>query len=232
MTDIKRTTSGDPLLDDVLDEYAAAGPSRTELERWTRQYPQFRRELIELTVSWLELKHLRAAPATTDPVEAQLRAASIVGEVLYALRSASAPTTPAVESKEVPAAPVPPSIDSLLEQAKRQGLDVEQLASAVKMSVGMIMSLHRRLVVATSIPREVLSALGRILKLSSDTLSEYLNSPPQLAGGQQFKSKQAPRVMEKIDFTELVKNDPELSESERARWLLSIQSSDIARRQT
>jgi hypothetical protein len=230
MTEIKRTTN-DRVLDDVLDEYAAAGPSREKLEEWIREYPEFQRELAELTVSWLELKYLRPVAATSDPAEAQLRAASILGEVLHTLQSASATVAPAVESKETPVSPASPSIDSLLDQAKLQGLDVEQLATTVKMSVAMIMSLHRRVVVASTVPRDALSALGNALMLSFDTLYTYLDGSPKLVGGQQFKSRQAPRIMEKVDFAELVKNDPELSDSDRARWL-SIQSPGTERSQT
>src|SRR5579862_2462461 len=114
MTDLKKTTD-EEVLDSVLDEYAAAGPSRVELERWIREYPQFQRELTELTVSWLELKYLRAIAATPDPIEVQSRAASILGEVLYSIRNASVRAMPTVQSKEAPAQMVPPSIDSLLE---------------------------------------------------------------------------------------------------------------------
>jgi hypothetical protein len=224
MTEINRTT-GNPMLDDVLDEYAAAGPSRAELDRWLREYPQFQRELTEFTIYWLELKHLRPVPATTDPAAAQARAASILGEVLHKLRTPDSTVVPEVDPKEAPASPAPPSFDSLIGQAKRQGMTIEQLARAVSMSVAMIMSLHRRLVVAPSVPRSALTDLGRALQLSADMVFDYLNSPPRLDLSQHFKSRQAPRIVTKIAFVDLVNSDPELAAADRAHWL-SLVSSD------
>jgi hypothetical protein len=224
MTEINRMTS-DALLDDVIDEYAAAGPNREELEKWIATYPQFERELTAMTVSWLELKHLRPVPATTDPAEIQTRAESILGHVLHTLQSVSSSASPVGESKEAPEPAAPLLIDSLLEQAQRVGMNVKHVAAATRMSVAMVMSFHRRLVRAASVPREALSALGGALQLSVDALYAYLERPLQVAPQQRFKAKQAP-TLQRIDFADLVRRDPDLSERDRDHWLLATSAID------
>lgn len=96
----------------------------------------------------------------SDPIDSQLRAASILGELLHALRSPPASSAAHDESKEASAATEPPPLDSLLGEAERHGLDVEQLANAARMSVSMIMSFHRRVVLPETVPNEALWALG------------------------------------------------------------------------
>lgn len=243
MTEINRKTS-DQVLESVLDAYAAAGPNQEELQRWIDEYPQFRHELTELTVSWLELKHLPRAAATMESANVQLRAASILGEVLHTLRNTRALSQDQIaddrvsaravagrsfaDFPEVPVSPAPP-FDSLIDEAARRGFDIDRLAAAVGMSVAMIISFHRRLVRATSVPSEALASVGQALRSPPATIFAYLVRPPQLSAAQQFKGNQAPKITEQVDFFELVKDDPELSESERARWL-SAQASTMENR--
>jgi hypothetical protein len=137
----------------------------------------------------------------------------------------SSSASPAGESKEAPQTTAPLLIDSLLEQAKRLGMDVKHVAGATRMSVAMVMSFHRRLVRAASVPRDALSALGGALQLSADALYAYLESPLQVASQQRFKAKQAP-ALQRIDFADLVRRDPDLSAPERDHWLLMASAID------
>ena len=85
--------------------------------------------------------------------------------------------------------------------------------------MAMVMSLQRRYVNVASIPQLAMSALSSVLQLPFDVLYAYLNAPAQLTTAQHFKSVQAPRVTEKIDFVVLIGTDPELSEEDRAYWV-------------
>src|SRR5260370_12950887 len=79
-------------LEDVLDAYAAAGPSREHLEVWAQKFPEYERELVDLTVQWLMLKHIPPAESTVDVSMLELRGASVLGQVLHELRSRDAST--------------------------------------------------------------------------------------------------------------------------------------------
>ena len=227
MTDERRNSG--PTLDDVLDRYSDDNPSRESLEKWANEYPQFRRELMDLTVSWLELRHLRPVAATSDPIDARVRAASVLGQVLYTLQASSELSNGSVASGEImPADVANPMSQSLLDRAKVLGMNVDQIASAASMSVAMVTSFHRRLVNAASVPVEALESLSSVLKVSVEWLLEYLKARPQLSPSQQYKAQQTPKVNAKIDFIDLVKNDPELPHSGRDRWL-SISSADTSK---
>jgi hypothetical protein len=216
MTELQRTTSN-PTLEDVLDEFACAGPNRDQLAEWIAVYPEFERELTELTVSWLEIKHLQPTPSTTDPVDVELKGASILGKVMHVLQSSLASAGSAHDPMKTDSV-TSPGAESILERTSRLGIDIRAAAKAIGMSVPMIMSFHQRLIHLTSVPRDALSSLASVLKFSVEELSAYLDQAPLQPPQHQFKAKGAP-VFRKVDFTELVRIDTQLSNDNRRKWL-------------
>jgi hypothetical protein len=230
-------------LEDILDEYAAAGPSREQLEVWIRKFPHYERELADLTVQWLVLRHVTAAESTVDLSMLELRGASVLGQVLYELRSrhassgaASALTPsslqamapPQVQGKHPPELPTPsgtpasagaPPFASLLAAAAARGYTTpDALAGALDMSVGLVMALHRRLIIATSVPAEAIAAIGNVLTATPHAVRSYLSLPPTLAAGSSYKADRPPSAQQ-ADFFALLREDPELSPVQQERWL-------------
>lgn len=228
-------------LDDVLDAYAASdeGPSREALEAWVRRYPEYEQELAAFTVDWLHLHHVTAPAPADDEETLVLRGMSVVHQILHARRlapqsladaaahvgdspasPASLTAPPAPSARELPAADamagslttVPRSLFGV---AAERGLSADALAAATGLTVTLLRALSNRTVVAASVPLAVVDALGRALGRARSAILEYLALPTTLTAAAAYKADRAPKAPTRRTFAELVRMDPELTDSER-----------------
>lgn len=265
----ERTPGADrPSLEDVLDAYSEEGARRATLEAWIARFPEYEAELIEFTLTWLELERLPDTKEQQSAEVLELRGISVLGQVLHELRlrddvvaspsqaggsgnydatdianaagpadseaskiaedsvhAGAGPPTNALAMKPVAlegggaANTGSPPFESLKTVAEGRGLTLEMLAAVTKMSVTMIAALHRRLVVVSTLPHEVLETIGREVGRSTDAVRAYLALAPILPESANYKADRPPAIPKQIDFFELVRTDPELADNDRSYWL-------------
>ncbi len=196
------TTPANPSLEDVLTSFAVADTATepATLREWVQLYPQFERELAELA------SHLPVDPMAlpeTGGTEA------FIEKGMAGLQALLAKQPPMGD---------PRPIAGLFAEAKQQGLSSNALARKVGLPVTMLAMLDRKLFRFASIPAAVHSALSHALEIPERTIAAFLQGQPTFAVGAAFKSKQAPKLPEQVDFLEELERDPGLSKKARARW--------------
>lgn len=196
-------------LADVFDELVASEPlpSAGVLDRWIRRYPQFEQELIEFVASW-SLMESAAVPEypSTDATHSTLvlRGMSIVQNLLHDRSSESQSRT---------------TLDGLLSTARAAGTTLAELAAITHLGEVVLRKLDRRLIRLSSIPDEVMNAVAAALNASVAAVRSYLQGPPSLATNTHYHAAQTPTLAQEEDFATAVRNDPTMTEADRARWL-------------
>lgn len=187
-------------LQDVLDAYRAAldEPSKAALDDWIRRYPQYARELTDFTVGWSLSQTLPPRPEVLAlPSEALRRLgldalARVFGEL---------------------------AMTSLSDAGTARGLTVDQVAQRAGLSLVLLRMLDRRLIRFSSIPRQAIEAVASAIGRDAAAVASYLQGAPTLAPGASYYAEQKPELAEQDDFFDAVRDDPDLDEATRTRWL-------------
>jgi len=198
-------------LDDVLDAYVTAvpHPDRTHLQEWIGKYPEFGDELTQFTMDWIAMEW---APRPSDVPPEQtlvLRGASVVQGLLQRLDQKG------VRDRTV----APIAIQSIVDEAKRQGLTAVALADGADLNLALIRKFDRRLFKASSVPVLAIQRLAHALGRALADIEDYLRRQQVMAAGARYKSAQTPALSELEDFFQAVHDDPTLSEERRQFWL-------------
>lgn len=236
----------DAELDAVLEAYADAepGPDRATLVVWINRYPQFARELTDFTARWQLLKWAgdeeeAAAPAAASKVldEEQermvLRGVSAAQSVFFAKRAArrvpghtASASEASALSGTAPQAVAP--IQSLIDAARRVGLEYAALKQRVGLSDALLQKLNRRLINPRSVPARVIEDIAVAIQQHVEAVSRYLALDPTFAVGAQHRASQAPILpKEQEDFFEAVRNDATLS-ADRKTEILALPRPDVS----
>lgn len=192
-------------LDDVIQAYMASATDSGEdtLEEWIGRYPQYERELREFAAYW---KMFGRLPARDYSVEEEgglvARAASVVQNILH-------------EQREISSAAQP--LSSLVDEAERQHMSLDQFAEAAEMSVPMIVMLDRRQVCYESIPRKAVESIAGALRTLVAAVDAYLKGAMQLAPAH-YHSDEPPKAAGQYDFSYVVEIDPDLSDEQKEWW--------------
>lgn len=197
-------------LDDVLDAYLASDQDRgsASLAEWIRRYPQYERELTDFAVSWSLMEALPPAPRA-EPVDEDtltLRGISVAQGILH-------------QKRQQRSLPENTAIASLLTEGKARGLSIQALADLWELSAAIVRKLDRRLIYYTSIPRELVENIARTIQREMSVVVRYLQGRPRFAQGASYRAEKAPALTEQEDFFDAVRNDVEMSEDRRRRWL-------------
>ena len=107
----------------------------------------------------------------------------------------------------------------LLAQGRASGRSIDQLADDLEFSAAIIRKLDRRLIRYATIPLQLIEGLARILQCNVITIARYLSSPATLIPGASYKAERMPGLAAQQDYFDAVRNDPELNEDRRQRWL-------------
>lgn len=108
-------------------------------------------------------------------------------------------------------------ITTLLDHARRVGVNPIELADRSGLSVSLVTKLDLRLVRNT--PRSVIERLAQLLDVAVESLAEYLRQPPAIAKAAQYRSKEAPSMPAVQDFFDAVAADRSISEERREKLL-------------
>jgi hypothetical protein len=194
-------------LEDVIDAYVASSADSGEdtLEVWIKAYPQYTSELRDFAAHYKLFQRLPERTYTAEEEDLiNTRAASVVQNLLYKQRGAVA-----VSDDEVV---------SLIDEAERQNLSLEQFAEATELSAPLIAMLDRRQVRYESIPRKVVDNIAQVLGKAAATVAAYLQGEMRLQPAH-YRADEAPRAARVQEFSALVAVDPELSVSRQKQWL-------------
>lgn len=193
--------------DALLDAYLMSGDADdpSALASWVRRYPEYGQELTEFA---LRRTMLAALPEPADDPEEEnailSRGMEIVRGILY-------------ESREVLAPRAAPLTD-LLAEANARGLDARGLARSLRLTLPLVSRLHRRLIRVGSIPVQLLEQLAELLGREMDSIVTYLQQPPVLQTGLNYKSETLPTAGEMEDFFAVLRADQRLAQEDRMYW--------------
>lgn len=197
-------------LNDVLDAYVASvsTPTYDALREWTRRYPQYAAELTAFTASWSAMETLPQSPEAQALTDREL-----VDRGLASVRGLLArPATPATAATTA-------TFAGLAAAGQAQGLSIGQIAERSGLSLVLLRMLDRRLIRFASIPRQAIEALAEMIGREAGAVATYLQGAPTLASGASYYSEQKPELAAQEDFFDAVRDDPDLDDEARERWL-------------
>ncbi len=199
-------------LEDVLFQYVESveKPTHKALMDWVGRYPEYKTQLIEFTVTWSQLERLPASAqqdADVDETTLVLRGMSVVKNLLHEMGSETTPT----HSTYTP-------IVSLIAQAAKVGLTLNQLAERARLSVPLVRNLDLRQIRPATVPDQAIQTFAVLLEKSIEAVSAYFFGHVRAIANQNFRSDQAPLIIQQ-DFFEAVREDILLKEEDREYWL-------------
>jgi len=192
-------------LADVLENYAMATGTENDqrvLHEWMGKYPQYAAALMDFAAA---RAFVRYAPDVELSAEEETRYQAIG---LQNLRSVLGENTASQAA-----------LQSLTEVAKAKGLNKKGFAAAIGLSVSLVQYLEKRRLDFASIPQAVISKVAQILEIGEETISAYLNQPPDYAAQASFKTNTRAEEMPPKNFAEAVNEDQTLTPEEKRRWL-------------
>jgi hypothetical protein len=110
------------------------------------------------------------------------------------------------------------SLAGLRKEAEAQGLTIQTLAAATRLTVPLLVKLDRRLIRFASIPRQAIERIGAALGRSFDEVAAYLQGDPQFASQASFRADVAPQMPDQQDFFDAVETDLMMSEEQKDEW--------------
>lgn len=182
-------------LDDILFELAATERlDPEEVKATIERHPQFAREILEFAMDWVEADALRR-PEISD-------------------RAADTPASLEADLASFWAGEVAQDADPF------DGMERSQLravASDCEIDVTILMQLRRRLIEAATIPLTLVERLAEGLRTTPKLFLNFLEGPPTAAAADYRSPGGAPRVGEKISFSDAIESSP-MDEALKARW--------------
>ena len=192
-------------LTDVLEGYAIETPGgndRNILQKWMENHPQFAADLMDFAAA-------RAVIKFTSEEEFSAQDEKRYQEFgLNNLRSFLSKTN---NSQMVP--------ESLTDLAKEKGLNKAKFASALGVSLSLLMYLDKKRLEFSTIPRAVIKKISDVLETGEEIVFSYLNQLPDLAGEASFKTTTRPEEVKLKSFPEAVREDQMLSAEEKKKLL-------------
>lgn len=185
----------EPSLETVFDDLLLAlereeNPfGAAHLQRWTNKFPQFAGEIREFFVT--QAMHEILPEAEISAAEASRFAANFEIE----------------------------NISSLQKSAEKIGLKFSQLAGRVGLSLTLLGNLEQRFALFHSIPAEIVDNLAAVLQTSAVAVAAYLQQPPQLVSGANYKAAGKPEIPKQEDFFNLVRQDRMLTNEQKENLL-------------
>jgi hypothetical protein len=195
-----------PTLDEVLQEFIAAGPAPTaeHVREWINRYPQFAREIIAFATTWIEVDN--APPG--DPIEA-CEIDHVVNQTMSRLQNLLFEEEAAAKTVE---------IRDFVAAIKAAGHDLESFERAIDVDRSILTCLVERLIQPTTIPGRLIIRIAEILRLSKDAVRNYFAGPPKSQAT--HRAKQKPTIQQ-VSFAEAVRSST-LPEQDKMRWLAEI----------
>jgi len=187
-------------LDDVFDDLASpsAPPDPATLRAWTKEYPQFAREIVAFATDWVAMDASRVGgSATAEDVDL------VVNRTMSRVQTM------------LDAAERPEPLTDLAADIRASGHDFDSFQRFLGIDRSILDSLIARLAKPATIPALLVRSAAEALNRPLDRLREYFRLPAQLAGAHKSRTRPAPA---QIDFAVLVRHS-KLTDPEKDRWL-------------
>src|SRR5579884_4133959 len=113
---------------------------------------------------------------------------------------------------------VPCPLRDLLDQPAHARPERDSLAERLSLSVPLVFKLERRLLSFASLPAVLIDRLAEALQVTERQVRDYLNQPPTLAAGANYRADSAPKAVRQQDFLQAVRTDHEMTEEQKAFW--------------
>jgi hypothetical protein len=198
-------------LDQILDAYITENEilSKETLKDWIHRYPQYERELMELTVTLIKMQ--ATPPADISKEEEDILVQRGISIVHNLLRE-DQPCRPKKSDSSSP-------IQGLIKEANRYKISLDQFANLVNLTPAFLAKIDRRLIMYSSIPLQLLESIARVLERDVLSIVKYLQPLPTIPGQMRFKARGTPQIDHQVDFFEEIRKDPELKDDLRQHWL-------------
>lgn len=190
------------ILDDFMSSPSFGKPEH--LAEWIGRYPEHSRELTRIALLQNQMDLL--PQQEPDPAEDEFYLARGL-EIMRGIMN------------QQQRSPAPAIITDLLAEASARGLNVRGLARVLRLSVPLVNRLQRRLVAFSSIPRQLIQELARVLERDVAAVTAYLQQGPTFAAGVNYKSETAPVLGSPEDFFDALRADLGIAEEDRTFWL-------------
>lgn len=198
-------------LDQILDEYVVENDSLSKemLQEWIRRYPQYERELMDLTVALIQLQSAVPAEISEDEEEILVqRGISVVRRLLQDDQNGTADGTGLSKP-----------IQGLVKEAGYHDLSLDQLAEQVCLTPSLLAKIDRHSVEYDSLPPHLFELFAETLHQNVFIVAGYCQLAPAIPQDSRFKSKTAPSVTKQVNFFDEIRKDPEFSDELRKYWL-------------
>ena len=206
--------------DDLVDDFFAsleAGDESQVLEDYVRDFPQFEAYFLEAAAYKRTVSEIPEHEyPKVEEEKLTLRTNSIVQNLLYKYRQ-SDPAKQALTEKIDDIVAAPPIVD-LIEEIKRKGFTTKTFARAVRLPEDVIDAFNTREVRHGSIVRQAIKNVASTLGFPEINIDNYLllnaNPPPMYA-----RADEPPQFASQMEFLEIIKYDPDLSDDDKQYWL-------------
>jgi predicted transcriptional regulator len=192
--------NNDLTLAEILEEYAiaaASGNDQEQLRSIMQKYPQFSDELMDFAAARAVIKY---SPEEEPSAEEESRYGEIgLKNLSFFLSRAEHPL----------------NFESLTDIAREKGLNKSKFASALGLSLSLVMYLEKKRLRFASIPKQLIARIAEVLEISEAGVSNYLNQSADLATNASFKSQTRPEEVEQKDFAEAIRQDQTLSQQQK-----------------
>lgn len=198
-------------LDQILDEYVVENESLSKetLREWIKRYPQYERELMDLTVALIQLQSAPSSKISEREEEILVqRGISVVRQILRKDQKATV-ANPDL-SKD---------FTGLIKEAKVHGLSLDQFARQVLLPPSLLVKIDRHSVRYDSLPVHLFELFANALKQSVFVIAGYCQLTPVIPQGSRFKSKTPPSISPQVNFFDEIRKDSEISDELRNYWL-------------
>lgn len=198
-------------LEQVMDEYVVENESLSKetLKEWIRSYPQYERELIDLTVALINLQSRPSVDISKEEEDILIqRGISVVERIMQ-----DNPIHP--PEKVSSSSP----IQSLVKEASHRGLSLDQFSERIYLTPSLLVKIDRRLIRFNTIPIQLLEVIATTLDQNIITIVKYFNLQSTIPQGIRFKAKTKPNISLQVNFFEEIRKDPTISIDSRQYWL-------------
>lgn len=195
-------------LNEVLEYYQVSSERTGEenLDEWIARYPQYENELREFSAYKKMISKIPAHKYTDEEDQfLTARAVSVVQNLLYQQRQETVSTEGA--------------LTGLVDEIENQNSSLEEFAAKTSLSKGIIRMLDRRQVHYKTIALKAIENISRELNKRVTTIQAYLQGTIRVAPSH-YMATQAPEPTRLYNFSEIVQIDGDLTEEQKAYWLL------------
>ncbi len=198
----------------ALDEFVAENerPTAENLATLIKRYPQYEKELIEFAASWAQQLLLPPEDELGPETEKSLidRTMSHMLNIAYQYERSVLTDT----QQEQP-------IQSLTEEARRVGMNAQDLAASCDLDVLLVTKLNTRQIDPFTIPVRLIQDLGDRLSRSFETIAEYLHLPQVTISKKAFLSRGKPSRGGQQSFPDAIRASSLLG-PDKERWLAEV----------